>query len=208
MRVFEIRDQIMWIYASGFPKSHNLEGEWEGWGTALKPAHEPLCMARKPFNGTVAENVLAHGTGVINIDACRIAYEDTPDPASNPLYRKLNGYANANAADTGSASYSLKDGSGERNPNTLGRWPANLIHDGSEEVLAHFPESKGQQGAVTGEEPSSKTNNVYGQFNGRPATAPRMETATSAARFFYCAKASKADRDEGLDDLPLPERQA
>jgi DNA modification methylase len=54
---FEIRDQIMWIYASGFPKSHNLEGEWEGWGTALKPAHEPLCMARKPFNGTVAENV-------------------------------------------------------------------------------------------------------------------------------------------------------
>jgi hypothetical protein len=69
---FELRDQIMWIYASGFPKSHNLEGEWEGWGTALKPAHEPLCMARKPLIGTVAENVTTYGVGALNIDGCRV----------------------------------------------------------------------------------------------------------------------------------------
>ena len=85
--------------------------------------------------------------------------------------------------------------------NTAGRWPANLIHDGSEEVVALFPQSNGQQGAVTGNEPSSKTNAVYGQFNGHPATTPRGDTG-SAARFFYCAKASKRDRDEGLTHMP------
>ncbi|WP_422766324.1 DNA methyltransferase, partial [Pseudomonas aeruginosa] len=71
MAGFEIRDQIMWVFGSGFPKSHNLSGEFEGWGTALKPGHEPICMARKPLVGTVAANVLAHGTGALNIDACR-----------------------------------------------------------------------------------------------------------------------------------------
>ena len=69
---FEIRDQLMWVYASGFPKSHNLDGEWSGWGTALKPAHEPIVMARKPLIGTVAQNVQEHGTGALNIDGCRI----------------------------------------------------------------------------------------------------------------------------------------
>ena len=69
---FEIRDQIMRVYGSGFPKSKNLDGDWQGWGTALKPAHEPICVARKPLIGTVAENVLAHGTGALNIDACRV----------------------------------------------------------------------------------------------------------------------------------------
>uniref|UniRef100_UPI0013CDFDEC DNA methyltransferase n=1 Tax=Pseudomonas aeruginosa TaxID=287 RepID=UPI0013CDFDEC len=72
MAGFEIRDQIMWVFGSGFPKSHNLSGEYEGWGTALKPGHEPICMARKPLAGTVARNVLAHGTGALNIDRCRI----------------------------------------------------------------------------------------------------------------------------------------
>ncbi|WP_370602298.1 site-specific DNA-methyltransferase [Citrobacter cronae] len=69
---FEIRDQILWIYGSGFPKSHNLDGQWNGWGTALKPAHEPILMARKPFKSTVAENMVALGTGALNINACRI----------------------------------------------------------------------------------------------------------------------------------------
>lgn len=82
----------------------------------------------------------------------------------------------------------------------LGRWPANLIHDGSDEVLAAFPNAKGQQGAVTGDEPSSKTNAVYGAFSGRPASEPRGDMGT-AARFFYCAKASKRDRDEGLEQF-------
>lgn len=78
MAGFEIRDQIMWVFGSGFPKSHNLSGEYEGWGTALKPGHEPICMARKPLAGTVARNVLAHGTGALNIDGCRIPSEPMP----------------------------------------------------------------------------------------------------------------------------------
>jgi hypothetical protein len=69
---FEIRDMIAWVYGSGMPKSHNLKGEWEGFGTALKPALEPITVARKPFQGTVAANVLEHGTGAINIDGCRV----------------------------------------------------------------------------------------------------------------------------------------
>ena len=76
---FEIRDQIMWIYGSGFPKSHNIGhkvDEYQGWGTALKPAHEPIVMARKPFKGSVADNVLEWGTGGINIDDSRISTDD------------------------------------------------------------------------------------------------------------------------------------
>jgi site-specific DNA-methyltransferase (adenine-specific) len=82
-----------------------------------------------------------------------------------------------------------------------GRWPANIIHDGSEEVLRMFPDAEGQQGAVSGDEPSSKTNAVYGAFNGRPATSPRNDSG-SAARFFYAAKASKEDRNEGCQFIP------
>ena len=210
----DIRDQIMWLYGSGFPKSHNLDpfsfietqNTFEEWGTALKPAHEPIVFARKPFPGTVAENVLEHGTAALNIGASRISYEnDVEDPATNPLYRKRNGYKNANATDAGSNSFSLKDGSGERNPSDQGRWPANIIHDGSEEVISAFPEAQGQQAAVTGKEPSSKTNNVYSSFNGRPATSPRGDSG-SAARFFYCAKASKEDRDEGLANFARKQR--
>lgn len=70
---FEIRDQIMWVYGSGFPKSHNLKDEWKGWGTALKPAHEPICLARKPLHKkTIVENVLEYKTGAINIDDCKV----------------------------------------------------------------------------------------------------------------------------------------
>jgi site-specific DNA-methyltransferase (adenine-specific) len=87
-------------------------------------------------------------------------------------------------------------------PNADGRWPANIIHDGSEEVLATFPDAPGQSGAVTGDEPSRKTLNCYGEYNGqRNVAIPRADSG-SAARFFYCAKASKVDRDEGLDGFP------
>lgn len=89
MAGFEIRDQIMWVFGSGFPKSHNLAGEYEGWGTALKPAHEPICMARKPLAGTVAANVLEHGTGALNIDGCRIPSE--PMPPCDPTRRRRAG---------------------------------------------------------------------------------------------------------------------
>lgn len=190
---FEIRDMIAWVYGSGFPKSHN--GEWGG--TALKPALEPITMARKPLIGTVAENVLAHGTGGLNIDGCRVAAEEGGRPLREVAALRddvqYNGNALAGRVD-GSLASSRAAGSTE-----LGRWPGNLIHDGSEEVLAAFPQAPGQSGAVTGKEPSSKTRNTFGLYNERPEAKPRGDTG-SAARFFYCAKASRADRNSGLPD--------
>jgi site-specific DNA-methyltransferase (adenine-specific) len=184
---FEIRDQIGWVYGSGFPKSHN--GEWGG--TALKPAWEPIVMARKPLIGTVEANWKEHGTGALNIDGCRVG-DDV----------RYNAPA-ANAAGGNSLNMSLVGmPQGVQGRTVTGRWPANIIHDGSDEVLAAFPVASGQSGSVTGDEPSSKTNNVYGAFNGRPATEPRGDSG-SAARFFYCAKASKRDRNDGCAGLPL-----
>ena len=190
---FEIRDMLGWLYGSGFPKSHNIgkavdklqgnkrevlgtekrlmqpsnsmgggvdgakmgertitkgNSEWEGWGTALKPAHEPIVMARKPFNTSVAENVLTHGTGGINIDECRVGTETMK-------FQKASSLGNEKTMEGGKAKqdYTKDD--------TQGRFPANIMHDGSEEVLEIFEES---------------------------------------SRFFYCAKASKAERNMGLDD--------
>lgn len=87
---FEIRDSLMWVFGSGFPKSHNLDGEWQGWGTALKPAYEPIILARKPLIGTVAENVLAHGTGALNIDACRVGDFVNTTPPGTDRYNRAN----------------------------------------------------------------------------------------------------------------------
>lgn len=194
---FEMRDMIAWLYGSGFPKSHSVgkktgRAEDMGWGTALKPAIEPIALARKPLIGTVAANVVKHGTGAINIDASRIAYDpNDTNPVTNPLHRKRAGYANGNAADTGSSSYSLKDGSGERNPNEGGRWPANVILDGSDEVIAAFPDTS--SGAWNGQRTTPKTKGVYGTFEGG-AEAAREGSAGSAARFFYSSKADAADR--------------
>jgi DNA modification methylase len=158
--------------------------QWDGWGTALKPALEPITVARKPFKGTVAANVLEHGTGAINIDGCRVETEET-------LGRAKGGWGNqAVGADNYGNFNSIgiaKEG---------GRWPANLIHDGSDEVTELFPDSKGQQGAVTGKEPSSLTNDIYGEFAGRTPFPVRNDSG-SAARFFYCSKANKKDREDG-----------
>lgn len=191
---FEIRDQIMWIYGSGFPKSLNVEkatqdADWQGWGTALKPAHEPICVARKPLAGTVAANILAHGTGGLNIEGCRVGEDLRYNaPAGNK---------------PGGNSYNMSVvGMPEDTQGTTvaGRWPANLVHDGSDEVLAAFPDAKGQQGALTGDEPSGKMGsaNCYGKMDRRHEAVPRIDSSKSAARFFYCAKASKADRNYGL----------
>ncbi|MGN6701475.1 MAG: DNA-methyltransferase [Burkholderiaceae bacterium] len=181
---FEIRDQIQWIYGSGFPKSHNLGGEWQGWGTALKPAHEPICMARKPFTGTVAQNVLAHGTGAINIDGCRIAGESTRRQNSAEI-----GYHGGNLAE----SYAPGG--------DAGRWPANVIHDGSPEVVELFPAKAGALAPVKGSEPSVASAGNITNRRERVAAVHHGD-AGSAARFFYCAKASKADRNAGCDGLP------
>jgi site-specific DNA-methyltransferase (adenine-specific) len=186
---FEIRDQIMWVYGSGFPKSLNVgkavdkklgnerdvvgvnpnhrtsdalyelgfqggksdgvmtkgTSEWEGWGTALKPAHEPIVLARKPFRGDVASNVLEHGTGALNIDSCRV---ETTDSYSYPNGPKGNSFS------VNQEPENKRNEPVESNP--LGRWPANFIHDGLEEEWS---------------------------------------------KYFYCAKASKQDRNEGCEDL-------
>lgn len=188
---FEIRDQIMWVYGSGFPKSLDVSKaidkaagaereilgsesnfgvskasdgkqaygdyagtwnitapatdeakQWSGWGTALKPAHEPICVARKPLCGTVAENVLTHGTGALNIDGCRI--KDGTETGN-----EKSAYTPNNSNDV----YGTGMGGGAWE-NTRGRWPANFVHDGL--------------------------------------------NAEEWSRYFYCAKASKADRDEGV----------
>lgn len=162
---FQIRDQMMWVYGSGFPKSHNvskaldktksdLAKHWYGWGTALKPAHEPICIVRKPLEGTVAENVLKWGVGGLNIDGCRVG----DDVRFNPPAKAKEGTFNC----------SPKSGIDYCGTTATGRFPANLMHDGSDEVLELFP--------------------------GKPDD--------SAARFFYCPKANKKDRDEGCEELP------
>jgi DNA modification methylase len=183
---WEIRDTLMWVYGSGFPKSHNLKGEWNGWGTALKPAWEPIIMARKPINGTVANNVQKHGCGGINVDECRVGAYDSSTTARKPSELKQ-----------GAIGY-LRNGKPKfgGNGSALGRWPANLIHDGSEEVLEGFPSVNGKYGMT---QHGSGTNIKYGVFkrSEQSFVTDGVKDSGSAARFFYCAKASKADRGEG-----------
>ena len=158
-------------------------------GTALKPAHEPICVARKPLIGTVAQNVLTHGTGGLNIDGCRVVTNDKTQRVNSGVEwgnRKDEYYEDREPQVFGS---------------TLGRFPANLIHDGSDEVIGLFPETGKSTGGIA---KAGKFNNKYGEFSGNNAgaSAGGFEDAGSAARFFYCAKASKKDRNEGLDDFP------
>lgn len=138
---FEIRDQIGWAYGSGFPKSHNLPG---GRGTALKPAWEPICVARRPLVGTVAANVQAHGTGALNIDGCRIPPVDDADIDQQRRvvgFGKSYGNGEAGIALAGSADGSLHRRDRAEFDPTRGRWPANLINDGSDEVLGLMGEA-------------------------------------------------------------------
>lgn len=116
---FEVRDCVGWIFGSGFPKSHNLTGNWAGWGTALKPAWESIVVARKPLIGTVAENVLRYGTGALNIDGCRVPTDDD-----------LNGgrYSdNKQGNDGNSYGRGINERSERDYVQPSGRWPANLI---------------------------------------------------------------------------------
>jgi site-specific DNA-methyltransferase (adenine-specific) len=236
---FEIRDQIMWIYGSGFPKSHDvskgidkqagakrevvgindnvvreskIEGgsdyggftkansditapstaeakQWQGWGTALKPAHEPIVVARKPLIGTVAANVLTYGTGGLNIDASRVGSEIVS------THHAPKGTFAGGEPNRGSDTSTYQ--------NHTGRWPANVIHDGSDEVVELFPTNAGgghwAKTKVTG----------YGEFGGGKSEyfgQGEKDGKGSAARFFYCAKASKRDRNEGLDLEKFPLR--
>jgi DNA modification methylase len=227
---FEIRDQLAWMYGTGFPKSHDVSkgidrhngdarekvkvsadapayqravgnhrpwmdnpdhmvdgpsaasaasAAWAGWGTALKPAWEPICLARKPLIGTVAENVLAHGTGAINVDGCRV---DGGMRASAPGVMARKASPVLGAFNGLLAEPVVTD---------LGRWPANIIHDGSDEVVALFPETgAGQIGGV------NDPNGAFGYHGGAAGknTQGIKDAPGSAARFFYSAKADSDDR--------------
>ena len=239
---FEIRDQIMWIYGSGFPKSYNIgkgidnslgntrtaignqicnfgdseesetndgrnlwkkpatksedldvcASEWEGWGTALKPAHEPIVMARKPLSeNTIVQNVLKHGTGGINIDGSRVATGEiiTNHSRSEESSKSKGKYGDSSAQDTHQTS-------GQQ----LGRFPANIIHDGSSEVTDLFPDTK--SGKVKENKDSYESDNVTGFLKGVSNQTNQHGDSGSASRFFYCAKASKKDRNEGMMHMP------
>jgi DNA modification methylase len=171
--------------------------QYEGWGTALKPAHEPICMARKPLNEkNVAENVLKHGTGGINIDGCRIEHNEAPE-ISNRNTPKFNGV-------TMQKFNGVQDNI-DVAPNSQGRFPANLIHDGSDEVVREFPNSTsgGTRGEGINHNKSFKcSSESYIRYNHIPSSNG------SAARFFYCAKASKSERNQGCNELEQKERDA
>jgi DNA modification methylase len=158
--------------------------QWDGWGTALKPALEPITVARKPLVGTVAANVLRHGTGAINVDRCRVG---TVAPATT---RGANALGRMN--DDG---WEPSDSGQRIDPHPAGRWPANLIHDGSDEVVGLFPNTtSGSRKA--GRHVVAGGQGRYGEF--AEGDLPEViGDSGSAARFFYCAKASKADRDAG-----------
>ena len=231
---FQIRDQIMWVYGSGFPKSMAIDKQldkqlgverevvgrnpnsrenstkdntlfesgtvgktdyitkpsseeakkWEGWGTALKPAHEPIVLARKPLEGTVVNNILKHGVGGINIDDSRVPGEEIP-------INKLEMWSGF--GEKVKPEY-------EQEMNNKGRFPANLIHDGSEEVTELFPRAKG------GAYPAKRGKAVSTTFASGQETEGgfrAMGDDGSAARFFYCAKANKRDRNDGLDGFEV-----
>lgn len=186
---FEIRDQMMWVFSSGFPKSYNLEGDHEGWGTALKPAHEPIVVARKPYRGTIIKNMDTHGVGAMHIEACRVEGE----PWFYGNQPKLNGGRYQPGQMTPKERHSENIVGGEN-----GRWPANFMHDGGEGVLEHFPFTK--SGVPGKRNKPHKSGSMSGVMN----TLDRVETGYgdegTAARFFYCAKVSQTDRNEGLPE--------
>jgi len=162
--------------------------QWQGWGSALKPAFEPIVLARKPLIGTIAANVLKHGTGALNIDACRVESGGLHGSASSAGLGAGRDTANVNGN-----AYGKQLGGVISQPHPLGRWPANVIHDGSPEVLAGFPQSDGQQRAVGPHNGAKASVNTYGDYGPREQFEPRGDSG-SAARFFYTPKADKLDR--------------
>ena len=196
---WEVRDCIMWLYGTGFPKSLNLDGEWKGWGTALKPAYEPIIVARKPLDGTVAGNVAKHGVGAMNIDACRIETEARPKREVAALRDDVEYSPNSLM---GRVDGSLQSSKAVGTTN-LGRWPANVIHDGSDEVLSAFPDAPGQQGDLNETGRASPTKVAFGDMAAPKPHAARRESDKSAARFFYCAKAGRKERDAGLESFVM-----
>ena len=157
--------------------------EWDGWGTALKPAWEPIVVARKPLSEkTVVANVLKWGTGAINIDDCRVECEPIKTTQGQSK-RQQSGEVYSGKDQRDKTAF-------ENHP--AGRWPANIIHDGSDEVVDAFPETGVSSGGRIGNAGGGNIQNIpTGQFTkGNPGFGDKG----SASRFFYCAKASKKER--------------
>jgi len=187
---FEIRDMVAWLYGTGFPHSHNLEGDWDGWGTNLKPGIEPIVLAQKPISeSSIEANVARWGVGAINIDACRIHADD----AQGGSYTVRRFAPGAEVNKTGAWKQD-KGFEGEMKP---GRWPANVCHDGSDEVLEAFA-AYGERGAIAPVHTrrSDKFCNVYGSFasNVDEAGSTFRGDSGTAARFFYSSKATQGER--------------
>lgn len=193
---FTIRDQIMWIYGSGMNKVGYIkeaQALWPGVGGSIKPAHEPICVGRKPFAGTLVDNLIWNGVGGFQIDGCRVPIDPNADASQ---LRTMQ--VGQHDGDTGWGWNTTAPG-GERSVlGENGRWPANVIHDGSPEVLAMFPNT-GPSSVRKASGPEQ-----YGYMGGDRASVDRAvaDSGGSAARFFYCPKTSKHDRNEGLEHLP------
>ena len=249
---FEIRDQVMWLYGSGFPKSMNVgkaldnklgneriktgekkthsnkgikqseqrtaigagafgqeveedvtvgTSEWEGWGTALKPAHEPLVLARKPLSEkSIVDNVLKHRTGGINIDECRVE-GNTENVERKKVVRKSRD--DDCVFNNGNSSFRA-EGTLYADADPRGRFPANVMHDGSDVVKDIFPNTKGfvsNGDAKVGETSKGAIPPL------RRGNATSYGDDGSASRYFYCAKTSKAERNQGLDNFPIKQTQ-
>ena len=277
---FEIRDQMMWLYGSGFPKSMNVgkafdkklgnervktgvmkthsnkgmidseertaigagsfgqvvseevtigNSEWEGWGTALKPAHEPIVMARKPLSEkSIVDNVLKHGTGAINIDECRVEGNDAKYPDTNPDFKDIGKQSkeaigidklsfgqtenakrkkvvrkprNESGVWTDGNSGMKAEGTQYADADPKGRFPANIMHDGSDVVQDIFPNTKsspvGFKGVGWKHSGNTKDEMTDLQYQNS------FNDEGSAARYFYCPKVSKSERNKGLDNFKI-----
>lgn len=173
---FEIRDQIMWVYGQGMPKGKNL-----------KPAHEPICVARKPFKGSAKANVAAHGTGNLNVDDCRVPCNQDDKPTFPE---------GEYSTDTIVGSIRPETRTADPDPST--RWPANIIHDGSDPVVEMFPEKAGALFTATRKKATTggSGNSLMGKAREVGEGNGAVDAPGSAARFFWCAKPSRTERAE------------
>ena len=197
---FIICDQLDWIYGSGFPKASDLGrvidkhlgqpgspqgAPWAGWSTQLKPAHEPICLAQKPIRApSIVKNVLTHGAGALNIGACRIGVEALPAQTRS-------------ARDVLDGAGSFRGTAGGQTPERVGRWPANVMHDGSAEVeraFASFGETASSPPRLTKRSANIAGSQYGASFSGNPQVVIGHGNAGSPSRFFYSAKADADDR--------------
>jgi len=204
---FEIRDQIQWLYGSGFPKSMNIDKvlskqglkdeaeKYSGYGTALKPANEPICVARKPLEKglTVAQNVLKYGTGAINIDESRISTEEIKDATSEggkfAMWNK----------EGDNKGFTRHNGNGTSH--AQGRWPANIILDEAAAEMLDLQSGVLTSGAMDTVRKESENRAMNGKNYAMRVTSEAPKGG--ASRFFYVAKASKSERNKGLEGMPL-----